>query len=249
MISVLLSPSETALAVIFGKEAIVSSIPEEKGADILLYSKQGLVGFQRKQIPNDFISSFMDGRMSRATSLLQKSCMHTRLICEGCFRYWPDGTVHLGMMKSRKRVPSRFTRKHIHGMLNDIEFVKGIMVRWTDDISDTVAYIRSTIQFLEKHKHLGLYTRPSAQGTWYVPKAKDIQLWILQSFPGIGPAIADNIVENFVGSIPLRWTCTLNQLKLVEGMTPKVAETMWEALPHMETSSLSDMRDRIRGTS
>lgn len=234
-------------------EAITSSIPEEKGADILLYSNHGLVGIQRKSIPNDFISSFIDGRMTRATSLLQQSCKFTRLICEGCFRYWPDGTVHLGMLKGGKRVPSHFTRKHIHGMLNDIEFVKGIMIRWTDDIADTVAYIRSVISFLEGDKHLGLYKRPSAAGSWGVPTAKDIDLWILQSFQGVGPAIAENIINRFGGKIPIQWTCSLEELMSVPRLSKERARTMYEALQELPPGSTAvaenarqEVIDRLR---
>ncbi len=249
-IRVLLSPSEGSLAGILKDEAITSPLPEQKGADILIYSKHGLLGMQRKEVPNDFISSFIDGRMARSMSLLVQSCTFTRLVCEGCFRYWPDGTVHLGMTKGRKRVPSRFTRKHIHGMLNDIEFVRGVMVRWTDDIADTVAYIRSVINFLEGKKHTGLFARPSAKGTWGVPKAKDTQLWILQSFPGIGPSIADNIVDRF-GGVPLSWTCTLEELTSVSGLSKARAIEMYSALtglPQMapDTSRIDQLRSMFR---
>ncbi len=237
-IRVLLSPSEVALAAIMKDEAITSSLPEEKGADILVYSKHGLLGIQRKEVPNDFISSFTDGRMSRSMSLLTQYCKFTRLVCEGCFRYWPDGTVHLGMTKGRKRVPSRFTRKHIHGMLNDIEFVRGVMVRWTDDIADTVMYIRSVVRFLEGERHTGLFTRPSAKGAWGAPTAKDTYLWLLQSFPGIGPTTADNIVSRFGGQIPLQWTCTQEELASVQGLSKARAKTMWEALSSMNKLSV-----------
>lgn len=235
----LLSPSETALAGVLGEAAITSSLPEEHGADILLYSKRGLVGFQRKSIPNDFITSFTDGRMSRSMSLLTQTCTFTRLICEGVFRYWPDGTVHLGTMKHNKRVPSRFTRKHIHGMLNDIEFVRGVMIRWTDDIADTVRYIRSVAEYLEGKKHLGLYTRPSAKGNWGAPTAKDTELWLLQSFPGIGPSIADSIVSKFGGRVPLAWTCSLDDLVSIPRLSKERAKVMWESLPNTGAVSVS----------
>ncbi len=228
-VKVLLSPSEVALAGILQDEAISSPIPESKGADILIYSKHGSVGIQRKEVPNDFISSFTDGRMTRATSLLQQNCTFTRMVCEGTFRYWPDGTVHLGMTKGKRRIPSRYTRAHIHGMLNDIEFIKGIMIRWTDDIADTVRYIRSVIRFLSVDKHTGLYTRPSAKGAWFVPSTKDIHLWLLQSFPGVGPTIADNIVQYFGGKIPLTWTCSLEELLAVPGLSKARALVIWES--------------------
>ena len=48
-LKILLSPSEVALKKALGSDALVSSIPEEKGADILLFSKMGSMGMQRKE--------------------------------------------------------------------------------------------------------------------------------------------------------------------------------------------------------
>ncbi len=244
---VLLSPSEFKLAQLFGKDAMTSDLPESKGADILIYTEAGLVGLQRKEVPNDFLTSFTDGRMSRETALLVDNCKFTRLIAEGRFQYFPNGNVVLGGYDAKNRRPqaSRFTRNHIRGMIFDLEFVKGIVVDWTEDILDTVAYIKALPTFLNKDKHLGLYTRPSAQGAWYVPNARDIDLWILQSFPGIGPTIADKIIIHFDGKIPLKWSCTLKQLEGVPGLSVKRAGLLWESLPHVE-SSLELLRDRVK---
>jgi len=250
---VLLSPTERALAEKLKDEAFVSGLPEQKGADVLIYTRQGLIGLQRKEVPNDFLLSFTDGRMAQATALMVKSCKFTRIIGEGRFRYWPDGRVVTGQIdqKTRKPVASRFTRGHVRGMIFDLEFVRGIIVDWTDDLDDTVRYIRSLPDFIEREKHFGLYTRPSAQGTWVVPSAKDIQLWLLQSFTGIGPAVADRIVQKF-GGVPLRWTCTENELSSIRGITKQMAATMMSSLPGPKQQSsfasrVETMRRRIAG--
>ncbi len=221
----LLSPSETKLAEKLGDNAIVSPLPEEKGADILIYTKSGLAGIQRKECPNDFLSSFTDGRMARALALLSTGCKYPMLIREGRFKYYPDTRVALGTRK-----PSRFTKSHIFGMLNDILLVRNIMVVDTEDIDDTIMYLRSLADFLSTTKHLGLYSRPSAKGAWYVPTARDIDLWLLQSFPGIGPALADAIIEYFDGKIPITWTCTEEELAQVPKLTAKRANIMYNTL-------------------
>ena len=51
----LLSPTENDLSKAMGDSAITSSLPEERGADILLFTKQGVIGIQRKKVPHDFI--------------------------------------------------------------------------------------------------------------------------------------------------------------------------------------------------
>lgn len=220
---VLLSPSEVSIKAIMGKDAIVSTLCEEKGADILIYSEKGLVGLQRKAVPNDFISSFTDGRFARLLPLITTNCAFYRVVCEGKFKFWPDGTVHLGMTKNHKRVPSRFNRSHIHGMINDLEFIYGIQIHWTDDVEDTVRYIESVQRFMSADKHVGLFTRPKAQAAWLVPTDKDIHLWVLQSFGGIGVSTATKIIEKF-GKAPLRWTCTVDDLCKIPGISAKAAQ-------------------------
>ena len=227
----LLSPTETKLAKALGEEAMVSPIPELKGADILIYSESGLVGVQRKEVPHDFIASFTDGRMARAIALLKQNCTFQRVVGEKRFRYYPDTTVDMGRYRGGKPIKTGFTKKHVKGMVNDIEFVHGVMVDWTDDLEDTVLYLRSMRSFLAGKTHTGLYSRPSAKGLWNIPTSKDIELWLLQSFPGIGPATADAIIQHFGGEVPLKWTCTFEELCKVKNVTVSKARELWEYLP------------------
>ena len=82
---------------------------------------------------------------------------------------------------------------------------------------------------MSEDKHLGLFSRPSVKGQWIVPSAQEIQLWVLQSFTGVGPAIADKIVEKF-GGIPMQWTCTLEELSAITRLTKANARIMYETL-------------------
>ncbi len=221
---VLLSPSEVKLKKAFREEALTSALCEEKGADVLIYSDNGLLGLQRKHVPGDFISSMTtDGRFAKSLPLLAAGCTFSRVVCEGVFKYWPDGSLFLGMTKDGKRIPSHYDRDHIHGMLNDIEFMYGIQIRYTESIDDTVRYIRSLQRFLDAKKHVGLFTRPKAQGKWGVPTTKDIRLWLLQSFQGIGVQTANKIINHF-GDAPIRWTCTPQELANVCHVQIKYAE-------------------------
>ena len=246
----LVSPTDDDLAVILGSDAIISTMPEEKGADVLIYSKQGLIGIQRKAVPHDFISSITDGRMTRLTSLLAKSCTFRILICEGRFRYFPDG--HLAL---HDRKASRFTRAQVRGMLFDIKYVKGVDYDFTEDIEDTARYIKTLAGFMSREKHLGLFVRPCAKGTWHTPSARDIDLWLLQSFPGVGVTTAERIVEACGGKVPLKWSCTYETLLRVPGLGKKKAAKIWSQLEELPedaadlvpriTSKLDAMRKRL----
>jgi len=148
----------------------------------------------------------------------------------------------------KKPEPSRFTRSHIRGMIFDIELVKGITIDWTDNIDDTVAYIKGMIDFVSREKHLGLYSRPAVKGAWYVPTANEVQLWLLQGFQGIGPQLAENIISH-LGRMPIGWNCTLDELKSVPGVSKKRAEEIWKVLggsvPLPAETSGEDIMSRI----
>jgi ERCC4-type nuclease len=227
----LVSTTDTETAKRFGDDAMLSTIPETKGADVLLYTDQGVVGWQIKRIPYDFLSSFTDGRLARAIPLLKERCTFYRIIGEGRFKYYPDTTVNMGRYRGGFPIKTRFTKKHIKGMINDIEWVHDIKIDWTEDLDDTVDYLRCARSFFADPKHMGLFRRPSAKGAWVVPSSKDIYLWVLQSFPGIGPSTADTIVQAFGGSVPMRWTCTAEELARVPRISLSKAKELIGYLP------------------
>jgi ERCC4-type nuclease len=221
----LISPSETKLVEKLKEEVIISPLPEEKGADVLIYTKQGLLGIQRKEVPNDFLASITDGRLARETSLLPKHCKFRLVLLEGHFKYFPNGGVALG-----RREPSRFTKTQIDGLLFDIKYVKGVDYDYTDDLDDTIFYIKTLSRWMNTEKHTGLFSRPGGpQGTWAVPSVEEKQSWLLQGFEGVGPAIASSIISYF-GRIPLSWSCSLDELVKVPKLSAKRAKIMWETL-------------------
>lgn len=224
MAKFLVSPTEHELIKKLGDDAIVSPLPEEKGADVLIYSKNGLYGAQRKAIPHDFISSIQDGRMTRSTSLMIRELKYYEMICEGKFRYYPDG--HLAVNRNN---PSRFTRKQITGIIFDIKFVKGIHVEYTDDVNGTIQYLRWTYDRLNSSTHYGLLRRPSLNSVWYVPSIEEIHSWVLQSWKGIGPSTASAIIEKF-GRAPLKWTCTIDELSTISRLGRTKAKELIESL-------------------
>lgn len=226
----LVSPTDSELAYALGNDALISSIPEQKGADVLIYTDPGLFGIQRKVIPGDFVSSVNDGRLSRETTLLQATCRFRLLLCEGRFRYYPDGTLVMG-----DKVPGKYNFARIQGMLFSVRYVKTIDIDYTDDLDGTVKYIRYVMSYFAENKHLSLYTRPSAPSDWFKPSTSEIHSWILQSFDGIGPVLADHIVKH-LGRMPIKWDCTLEELYKVPRLPRKKAEEIWNTLNKTERS-------------
>lgn len=244
----LISPSEGDLAKKLKSNGIVSSLPEEKGADILTYTNQGLLGIQLKEIPNDFLASISDGRLTRETTLLPKHCKFPLLLLRGKFDYWPDGRIAIG-----RKEPSRFTKTQIQGILFDVRYVKGVDYDYVRDMDDVVFYLKTLTGWLNSGKHFGLFTRPGGpRGTWAIPTVEEYQSWILQGFQGIGPALADSIINHF-GRTPLAWTCSLGDLMKVPKLSGKRAKILWETLTksgkHIEEGidEFENLRRRLRG--
>lgn len=222
-IRILASPTEPK-GYIEKLDAIVSSLCEQHGADYMIYSQHGVWGGQRKEVPHDFVSSMIDGRMARETGLLA-TLDYGEIICEGKFEFFSNG-----MLVTDPKFPSKYNRKQIRGMLLDIRFSRGIpSVTYTEDEDDTITYIKSLAEYMAGEKHLGLFRRPKVKGGWGIPTERELELWILQSFPGIGPTLANNILEHF-GRLPLIWDATYEQLLRVPDIGVARAKRLWSAL-------------------
>lgn len=220
--TVLISPTEPEEAP-SRLGGVTSSLCEQRGADYLIYSKAGIWGGQRKEVPHDFISSMADGRMARETTLL--GGLHfAEIICEGPFEYYFDG--HL---ITSPKVPVKYTKTQVEGMKFDIRFVKGIPIVYTEDFDDTMNYIKHLERLLSAEKHLGLFRRPKAKGAWGIPTESERGSWILQGFSGVGVGLADKIIEHF-GRVPLAWDCSYDELLKIPKIGVGRAKKLWSEL-------------------
>lgn len=224
LMTILVSPTDSDLAKILGEDALVSSLPERRGADVLIYSQHGVYGAQRKAVPHDFISSFHDGRMVRETTLLPEYTNYCEIICEGEFRYHADGSL-----VTNYKVPRKYSRTQIEAMKLSIRFVKGVEIVYTENTVRTADYIKIVESYLSKEKHMGLFTRPKVKGLWPIPTQDELWSWVLQGFPEVGPGLAEKMLESF-GKIPLVWDCTLEEMMMVPRIG-KRAEKIWSILP------------------
>ena len=230
MITVLVSPTEpkeapkTFKAV--GLETMVSPLPEQFGVDYLMFCKHGKLGFQRKEVPFDFLASVMDGRLTK--ELIQMQKLEFRCVLgEGHFQFFDDGTLI-----TRPAIPAfkRFKRTSITKIIHEIRMVKQVEFDYTSDYEDTARYIQTTYDFIMDDKHTGLSTRRGNPSVWGAPTDLDMDAYMLQGFVGIlGPVLAQNIVKHF-GRIPICWDCSYEQLLQVPGIGQGRAKKLWERL-------------------
>jgi len=220
--TILIAPSEPRKAE-KELEAISSSLCEQRGADYLIFSKFGVWGGQRKEVPHDFISSITDGRMARETTLLAQLAF-PELICEGPFRYFSDSTLI-----TNQKFPGRYVKTQVEDMKLDIRFVKGVPIVYTDNLDETIAYIRIVERFLTAEKHISLFRRPKSRGAWGTPSEDEQASWILQGLPDVGVGLADNILKHY-GRLPIKWDTTYDELLKVPKIGVKRAKKLWARL-------------------
>jgi ERCC4-type nuclease len=165
----------------------VSSIPETKGCDFLIFSAKGLVGVQRKRV-DDLVASVHDGRFQREMAQLCSSDLHQAyLVVEGDWRFTVEG-------KSLAIRYGTWTRKSWHGIELSTQHL-GIRVVRTDSLSDTAEWLEQVAAWTDKAEHHSLAVRPKTpRGAWEDP---DRHFWlrVLQSFDGISAVTAGAIYD------------------------------------------------------
>ena len=221
---ILCSPTEPASLRAIGK---VSRIPESWGADVVVPGAR-LVAIQRKTV-DDLIDSLADGRLEREWALLRKAGCGTLLI-EGRPTWTQEGYLEM----SRRR----FTMRQWWGVIWSSALVHGLQVIHTGSLRETVGCVDFLHTWLQKRDHRGLFTRPTANTTseWGKATDRDWARHILQSFPGVGPTLADAIYDHF-GHAPLAWSVGKDELAQVDGIGPLRLAGMWGALDRGQVGS------------
>ena len=189
----LISPSEPKLLRDAGK---VGMLPEQFGADILIFPHEswgGYLGVQRKEL-QDLLASLADGRLGKQMMQL-KGCAQSLLLIEGKMRWDSNGnlTGTRGM---------NLTWEAWLGLTWTMRLTVGAWIDFTDSLQKTVDYCLELEQWAKKENHRSLHTRPGPAKRWGVAGARDWERHLLMGFDGIGPELADRILDT-VG-MPLR---------------------------------------------
>jgi ERCC4-type nuclease len=196
---------------------VVSSLPDVHGCDVVWTGPAGLVGVQRKTLA-DLASSLRDGRLTEAAARMALLDVRVLLV-EGRPR-WSSASDRL------LDVPLPITRDGLRGVLWSAQ-QRGLWVCTTASLLETVDVVVHLRRWLAKRRHASFDRRPAP------PALVGSRAWgahLLQSFPTVGPVVAGQIWDHF-GAVPLRWSCTREELAAVRGIGPGRASTLWSALP------------------
>jgi ERCC4-type nuclease len=226
---ILVSPTERQLHTILsgsGEKWKISSLPEQHGCDILTLTKSGVIGFQRKTFP-DLVASLQDGRLYYELNQLQCSALlHSGfLVVEGNANRTSDDTFYSEANISVSTFRSIVAKFSNYGIATLHSFSPDDTIRACFQVSSYVSSGRA-----------GTIHRPKqVTNEWGRTDSKTYAVFLLQSFPGIGPKVAAAIYDHF-GGVPLEWTVTPAELALVPGIGRRRAESLMASLAPLRRS-------------
>lgn len=198
----------------------VSSLPERYGCDVVCITGRGLVGFQRKTMP-DLSASLLDGRLYYELAQLQATDAISTgfLVIESAFQTTIDGDL-IGSNLSKETVRSIIAKFASNG----------IATLQTDDLDDTARTVIGISTYLGSGQaDIVRRVKVASRGSWGRVDSRSFALFFLQSFPTIGPKLAAAILDHF-GTVPVAWTVTREELLNVPGIGPKLAKQLIDAL-------------------
>lgn len=197
----------------------ISSLPERHGCDVLVPTKTGVVGFQRKTLP-DLVASHRDGRLYYELAQLQASATvaHPYLIIESMFITTNDG-AYVETDLSVSTLHSIIAKFHTHGV--------GFLP--TQSPRSTVACCLSVSRYLASGNANVIHRPKQLSNEWGQTTSRSYGIFLLQSFPGIGPKVAAAIYDHF-GTVPIGWTVSVADLAQVPGIGRRRAESLTAAL-------------------
>ena len=150
-------------------------------ADFIINSKtkngkEVLVGIERKTL-TDFLNSIIDKRIITQLISLKENFDIPLLVIEG----------EQNIYKIRN-----FNPNSIRGMLSAIAIDLQIPTLYTKNEKDTASYIETIAKRIEsKRKDISLLKKRKPL------ELTELQEYIIESFPGIGPTIAKNLLKKF----------------------------------------------------
>ena len=212
----LISPTEPADLRALGK---TSSIPERFGVDVMWAGKPPYkrCGAQRKEI-NDFLASVKDGRLAKERQQMQALDLAV-LILEGPTPWADDGSL----MNLHHNWTVAQHWKYLWSVQAD-----GIWIHTTRSLEQTMQAV-AALEAWSRSEHKSGKTRPGPEGEWGKPGSRDWQMHFLQGLPGLGPEMAERIVDHFDG-VPVVLDVSREELLKIDGLGPKRVDTIIELL-------------------
>lgn len=210
----------------------VTTLPELYGADVFFYANMRKCGIQRKEY-KDFIASVNDGRLGKEVQQMQ-ALDYKVLIIEGELKWTNEGNLIL----PNNYTSDTWNQDRWDGLIWSIQD-RDIWVHYTDSLSSTITTIQRMERWFSKTSHSSLGTKPNTGGSLWGTgvQHKPFANWMLQSFPGIGHKLADQIIDTIGFPLVLAEGVDLDKLMTVPGIGKNKAELIIRVMDKGEGES------------
>ena len=197
-----------------------SSLPEKHGCDVLALTSRGIIGYQRKTLP-DLVASLYDGRLYKELAQLNASGTVTYpfLLME----FDPSRRTN-----DDAPVDAQITLSQLRSIIAKFA-IAGVATINTYSTLDTLRCIISTAKYIATTKNDPPRRPKQTDNEWGVTTSQSYGAYLLQSFPNVGPSVAKAIYTHFSG-VPLAWTVSAADLATVPGIGRRRAEALIAAL-------------------
>ena len=188
---------------------------------------EGIV-IERKRV-DDLAKSVFDGRFFDQLRRLKETSDKIVLIIEGNLNYL------------RARYASRY--KAIEAAIITASIINSLPIIYTQDTKHTAEVIKYIAEKFQESRQK--VPTPSMYKKVVKPKTTDLRKWqlfILSSFPGIGPVLAERLLLKF-GSLKNVLNSSPSELSRVEGMTEEKAWLIVKIVNENYTSGTSASTD------
>ncbi|RLF22617.1 MAG: hypothetical protein DRN15_08475 [Thermoprotei archaeon] len=170
---------------------------------------------ERKSV-NDLIASIYDGRVFEQAKRLLEEYPSSFIIVEGDF----NSTI---LSYEKPQV--------IYGAIAKLASAWGMPILFTPNAEHTAILIYT----IARQEQEGKGKRIALRRKRKLSSLKDWQLFIVESLPGVGPVLAERLLEHF-GSVRKIFNATSIELARVRGMTPSRAREIFRVINASYTS-------------
>lgn len=220
---ILVAPTEHAIHNLLpslGEKWKISTLPEKHGCDLFIPTRAGIIGYQRKTLP-DLVASLQDGRLYYELNQLSTTATVSTsyLVVESSFDTDVTNTNYIEANISVSTLHTLIAKFHLFGV--------GYLP--TATARDTVTCALSVARYLASGRADVLHRPKQTTNEWGRTDSRSYGIFLLQSFPGIGPKVAAAIYDHFNG-VPISWSVTAADLARVPGIGRKRAEALMASL-------------------
>lgn len=189
--------------------------PEDRGLDYMWIDAHGYWrGVQRKEV-KDFLASLDDGRLSRELNQMTAEVVMPIVAVEGRIQ-WAGDEMIVDRWSGRG-VTRGGWNKRLLSIAN-----RGVQVMFTGGMGETAALVADYWAWSQKATHSTGTSRPGPAMDWGRLSNRDWQAHLLQGLDGVGPKLADAILDT-LGYCPLQVVAREDELLQVPGIGKKMA--------------------------